>query len=377
MKIPAFIIGNGLSIALSKDFSLQTITKDFINSMEGKDKLFLQELSSFNGSVLDFDNFEANFTTLESSLDSVIKYNAFINSSVGKTFCKRYKLSDPKLEKHIETIQRIYRTYITKILTIIQGNVHHDAINRKLKGFVDFLISKVESSNHLYIFSLNYDLLIEAILLQYVGTNFFTDFCFPSHMLAGTTIEKYDFNPQRSIEWFKSPDRKTELHHLHGSLSLFYDYSRNRAIKLKSDDISWTDIYQKIADESLPLMPAIITGGGKSDKIIQYPFDYYYRSVKDICDSGKASEMYIIGYSFRDEHINDLISRWMREVEDYTKGLRIVDFKKTEDEKQVFMGFVRSKISKRPKIPDHCFIFEGVNFIIESEGTRPKPENKK
>lgn len=372
MRKPALIIGNGLSIALSSDFSLKSITESFINSMSGDDKLFLQELSSFNGSSMNFDDFETNFTALEAALDSVVKYNKFIDSSVGEKFCGRYKLTNPELDKHIETIQRIYKVYITKILHIIQGNVHHDNINRKLKGFVEFLLSKVESSNELYIFSLNYDLLIEAILLNYVGTNYFTDFCFPAKKLEGTKIDKFDFNPQRSMEWFSSPERKTELYHLHGSLSLFYDYSRNRATKLKSEDISWENIYKKISEDQLPLIPAIITGGGKSDKIIQYPFDFYYRAVKDICDSGKATELYIIGYSFRDDHINDLIKRWMSNVEDYTQGFRIVDFKTSDEDKNKYMEFVRSQIRKRPQIPDTCFNFSGVNNIEECPGTKQK-----
>lgn len=257
---------------------------------------------------------------------------------------------------------------------LIQGNVHHTAINSKLKGFVDFLLNKIRTSDNLYIFSLNYDLLIEAILLEYVGPNFFTDFCFPAHKLRNTTIDKFDFNPQRSKEWFNSPDRKTELYHLHGALSLFYDYERNRATKLRSDDITLENIYKKISEDNLPLLPAIITGGGKSNKIVQYPFDYYYRAAKDLCDAGQASELYVIGYSFRDDHINDLICRWMKNVEDYTKGLRIIDFKTTDDSKKEFIEFVRSKIKKRPKLPEECFLFEGANSIVECEGTNPKTQ---
>ena len=372
MNSPAFIIGNGLSIALSSDFALKNITKKFIASMSGDDKEFLQELANQNDKDINFDDFEQNFANLELALESVKKYNLFITSDTGKKFLTKYKLDDPKLQKHEEAIDRIYKKYITQILELIHGNVRLEMISKKLQPFVDFLRHKVESSKNIYIFSLNYDLLIETILLQTVGSATFTDFCFRSGNLAGTAIEKFDFNPQRSHEIYKSPDRNVELHHLHGSLSLFYDYQRNRAAKLKSEDISLEQIYKKIADEKLPLIPAIITGGGKSEKIVQYPFDFYYRAVKDICDIGKASELYVIGYSFRDEHINDLISRWMRNVETYKDGLRIIDYKNTDEEKEEFKKFVRSTIVKKPQIADECFIFDGVNGIKECIGTIPK-----
>ena len=376
MNTPAFIVGNGLSIALSKDFALISITHKFIASLSGSDKAFLQDLSFSNGVDLNFDDFEQNFSSLETALDCLKKYNQFICSDVGEKFIKKYKLIDPELVKHEEIIERIYKQYITQILTLIQGNVRLDAITKNLMPFCNFLKHKVESSTNTYIFSLNYDLLIETILLQYLSSGVFTDFCFTSGKLAGTTIEKFDFNPQRSHEIYLSPDRNTELHHLHGSLSLFYDHKINRAVKLKSEDISLENIYKKIAQEKLPLIPAIITGGGKSDKIVQYPFDFYYRAVKDICDSGQASELYIIGYSFRDEHINDLIIRWTKNVEKYENGLRIVDYKTDETEKEEFKKFVRSQIPKRPKLPDECFIFDGVNGIVECIGTKAKEKTR-
>jgi len=372
MKKPAFLIGNGLSIALSPEFALKKITEKFIASLDENDRGFLQEISNCAGKCLNFDNFEENFTAIEAALDSLIRYRRFMDSDVGRQLRENYSLLDPELEKHEKVIRRIYKNYLSQILQLIHGNVRIDHLKERLHPFIDFFLNKFFTCNEMFVFTLNYDLVVETILLQNIGTEAFTDFCFPAGKLNRTSIPKFDFNPTRNKEIFDCPERKLELHHLHGSLSMFYDYERNRAVKLKSADIGIEEIYQKIHNESLPLVPAIITGGGKSDKIVQYPFDFYYRAAKDLCDSGEASELYIVGYSFRDEHINDLIKRWMKNVECYCDGLRIIDYKKSDEERGEFKKFVREVIVKRPCIPDDCFQFGGANEISQAPGTKKK-----
>ncbi|OAB30519.1 hypothetical protein PMSD_19090 [Paenibacillus macquariensis subsp. defensor] len=371
MNKPLFLFGNGLSIALSRDFALRNITTKFIEDLEHEEKKFLTQLCH-GGDGLSFDDFEANFTALESAFESLKKYSTFIDSPVGQTMLNNYELPNPELSRHVEIIEKIYRKYIVRVLRIIHGNVRLDSIEKKLSDFSKFFIKTLNESQKGYVFTLNYDLLVETILLEKLGTLHFTDFCFPSHVLKETNIPKFDFNPRRSEEYYTETQRKIELHHLHGSLSLFYDFIRNRVIKLKSQDIGYEEIYEKIYAENLPLLPAIITGGGKSNKIVQHPFEYYYRALKDICDFGQANKLFIVGYSFRDDHINDLIKRWMNSMKDYTKGLLIVDFKQEPFAQEEFKKFVRTQIRKRPPIPDYCFEFGGVNNIHDVEGAESK-----
>ena len=372
---PLFLFGNGLSMALSTDFALRNITQKFVESLDGEDREFLEEICSKKRG-LSFDDFEENFTLLEASYENLRKYQSFIRSDVGKKFLKRFGLKDPKLQLHEAIIERIYKGYISRVLEIIHGNVRLDKIQEKISKFVSFLVDEIASNDKTYIFTLNYDLLVETILLQYVGSDGFTDFCCPSGKLKGTEIDKFDFNPRRNEEFFSDTNQNVELHHLHGSLSLFYDFDRNRAVKLRSQDIGYEEIYRKIYAERMPLTPAIITGGGKSDKIVQYPFDFYYRSMKDLCDSGQPSKFFIVGYSFRDQHINDLIKRWLKNVQEYSKGLLIVDYKTSQKEREDFMSFVRKQIPKKPAIPEFCFEFGGVEAIHDITGTKAKKKRR-
>ncbi|WP_186758204.1 SIR2 family protein [Echinicola salinicaeni] len=370
---PLFLFGNGLSIALSLDFSLKVITEKFINQLSGIEKEFFEEICGGN-SQINFDDFEVNFSVLEDAYNSLKKYRRFTDSVTGKIFLEKFNLIDPELLKHEEIIKSLYEKYIFQILGIIHGNVTKQGIAEKLHNFTRFLKYQFENCKKGYVFTLNYDLLAEAILLEDIGTENLTDFCSATHKFKGTEIDKFDFDPALNDHKYGEDytDANVELHHLHGSLSLFYDYSRNKAIKFKSEDIFFHDVYNRINKEKWTLAPSIITGGGKSLKMNEYPFEFYFRNLKELSTYGKYNKLFVVGYSFRDEHINELIKRWMKSVEDYSKGLLIVDFKTNDSDKENFKKFVRKKIRKNPPIPDLCFEFGGVNAIHDIEGTMAK-----
>lgn len=370
---PLFLFGNGLSIALSGEFSLKSITKRFIEQLDGDEKDYFQEICGGDEN-LDFDDFEANFSLLEDAYNSLRKYRRFIETEAGQTFLKKFTLVDPELGKHEEIIKALYDKYVFQILGIIHGNVTKQDIANKLKGFTDFLRHELEASNKGYVFTLNYDLLAETILLEEIGSDNITDFCSSTGKFVGTSIDKFDFDPALNDHKYGEDytDANVELHHLHGSLSLFYDYARNKCIKFRSEDIFVYEVYEKIASSNWTLSPAIITGGGKSSKMNEYPFEFYFRNFKDLSTYGKYNKFYIVGYSFRDDHVNEIINRWMRAVQDYSEGLQIVDYKATLSEQDDFKNFVRSKIRKRPEIPDKCFEFGGANAIKRVIGTSAK-----
>ena len=371
-KIPLFLFGNGLSMALSPEFSLKKITTKFLEGLEGDEKKFLVELSGGIDS-LNFDDFEANFSLIDAAYSSLIKYQRFIESNAGKILLEKFNLPNPNLNQHESIIKSLYEKYIFEILNLIQGNVTLPGINTYLNEFSIFLASQLSKSPRGYVFTLNFDLLAETILLQNIGTNKITDFCASANNLKGTSINKFDFDPAMNDDRHGESD--IELHHLHGSLSLFYDHSRNKAIKFKSEDIFQNDLHRKILEDSLPLHPAIITGGGKSTKITEYPFEFYHRCLKDYCTYVKFGKLFIVGYSFRDEHINELIKRWIDHSEDFTKGLLIIDYKKEKSEQEAFKYFVKKALKKQKKIPDECFEFNGANSIRDVEGTIIKSKN--
>ena len=73
----------------------------------------------------------------------------------------------------------------------------------------------MESSPKSYVFTLNYDLLAETILLEEIGTGKFTDFCSPTGKFSGTDISKYDFDPALNSDRYgvDYAGSAIELHH--------------------------------------------------------------------------------------------------------------------------------------------------------------------
>ncbi|MGG3641174.1 hypothetical protein ABES38_07300 [Bacillus gobiensis] len=66
-------------------------------------------------------------------------------------------------------------------------------------------------------------------------------------------------------------------------------------------------MYENIFEQGV--IPSIVTGGGKSLKVQQNPFHFYYNEFKKsmVIEDYLCNELYIIGYSFRDDHINKAI----------------------------------------------------------------------
>lgn len=293
------------------------------------------------------------------------------NTDEGKIYLQSENLNVEELRSHLDIIKKIILSYSASIVEIIDGNVRWEQIGEKLSGFIDWVLTQVNEDNQVDFFTLNFDLLLETILLKVVGTDRITDFHVRRGYEAG--VEKFNFSPQDNLLDFGR--RKVRLHHLHGSLSSFKRLEDGRVFKLKTEDIRLKDFYRTL--DTSKYFPSIITGGYKSAKIQMSPFNYYYNEFKvkmmdpdDICD-----ELYIIGYSFRDEHINEAIierlklSRSTGAKRRLLNRLVIVDFKAEEADKIEFVNFVNEALnlkSDRTKlsIEKGDFLFGGADSIL-------------
>ncbi len=64
------------------------------------------------------------------------------------------------------------------------------------------------------------------------------------------------------------------MHYLHGSLSSFKNIKSGRFFKITSVALRDSNLYENIFEQGI--IPSIVTGGGKSLKIQQNPFHFYY-----------------------------------------------------------------------------------------------------
>jgi hypothetical protein len=371
MSKAVVLTGNGLSVALNRDFALPKITERFYTRLSPEHKAFIQHHMGAEYNQL---NFEESISSIEQAYDALQNYHNFLVSGEnGTNFLDVYGLEAVPLEKHVKAIREIIHEYTASILDLIDGNVHHSKIEDNLSGFVLWLEKILNIKNEVDLFTLNFDLLLETIMLKIIGTELFTDFHYkisrPWNVINNNF--QYYFNPDLARQI--AGDRNIKLHHLHGSLSSFKNINDGRLFKITTESLRDSDIYNRIFE--LNLIPSIVTGGGKSHKVQQAPFSFYYNEFKKkMCiDEHLCDELYIIGYSFRDDHINNAIKERL-EISRRARNPRpveivVVDYASTPDQKLNFIARINPVLGLGPRTRgrfvenDARIIFDGANAI--------------
>lgn len=368
------LTGNGLSVGLNSDFSLPNITKRFFNRLSLEHKAFVKHHMDNlgKGSYIQLD-FEEAIASIEQVYDSLKNYYDFlVKGEDGNEFLKAYNLGRTEIERHLEAIREIIYEYTSSILDLIDGHVRWKEIGDKLSGFIEWLTATIEDADEIDLFTLNFDLLLETILLETIGTEQFLDFHVRRDKWPLIDESRYFFSPDLSIHLYG--DRKVRLHHLHGSLSSFKDIKNGKIFKITTEALRYHQVYDDILQ--LNIVPSIVTGGGKSIKVQENPFQFYYNEFKKklVNEENPCEELYIIGYSFRDDHINKAIQTRLayerkKKNPHYLNKLIIVDFKTSDNDKKKFVDDLNTALNLGPKMvnrfkyDDDRIIFSGADSL--------------
>lgn len=273
------LTGNGLSIALNPEFSIPKITEKFFTRLNPEHRAFVEHHMSVNTNK---SNFEDCIATIETFYDALHDYLEFFRSDAqGKTFAGINGLDIADIQKHEKSIRASIELYMALILEIIDRNVHMHRIRANIPNFVNWLLSIIKADNNVDLFTLNYDLLLETILLNFREANFM-NFFYPAgpwyaindDRSISSNIRRHYFDPDKALK--RRKDYGIKLYHLHGSLSSFKDLKNKRIFTVKTEVIREHCVYKRIAE--LNIVPSIITGGRKSYKIQEEPFSFITNS---------------------------------------------------------------------------------------------------
>jgi hypothetical protein len=347
----AVLTGNGLSIALNSEFSISVITEKFFNRLKPEHKAFVEHHISDHTNK---SNFEECIATIETFYDALHDHLDFFSDGLyGNRFTVDHGVNLTEIKKHEQSIRASIDLYMALIVEIIDRNVKMYKIQEKLPNFVKWITSIISANNEVDLFTLNYDLLLETILLSLDSVQFmeFYDHAGPWFAISddrsiSKNIYRHFFNPKKAMK--KRKNYRTKLYHLHGSLSSFKDLKNKKIFKVKTETIRKHNVYNRITE--LNIVPSIITGGRKNDKIQEEPFHFYYTELltkmsneDHICD-----ELYIIGYSFSDDHINRAISERLnianRSVNPRPVKIVIVDYASTAEDKAQFIELINDAL---------------------------------
>lgn len=308
LRVPLVVvlIGNGLSVAANENLQLGALTEAFLEThAEDRDDLdrLLAEVDL--GVVNPATDFEGIVAGLESAEEVV---SAFMGLAG--------RVDHPDLQRAAEIlrdggvpglIRRLYYAYCAEVLAAI-GQLTRGDLSAAVVAFGDWMKELFEAHGTSSIFTLNYDLLLERMLiddnvldLRDRVTDFFSGLPERTSSLAlgvaGSGIQGRLFYPG------DPPPRDIHLHHLHGCLTHFRDASTGNVFKVAASDVRDHDIFGRLAAaEASDYTPSVILGSRKIEKSREWPFSHGFLSLER--DARAAATIVIAGYSFRDRAVN-------------------------------------------------------------------------
>lgn len=232
--------------------------------------------------------------------------------------------SNDLLEKKFDKINQEYLYFLNNRDDLVSANEIKQFLDSALKIFVDKyvpfpkeyisenlgmhelfinkIISRKETLSRPKIFTPNYDLAFENAC-EKIGVSYNNGF-------RGVHMRKFDpdtFNnetyiKQDSAEKGKRIATYLNIYKLHGSISWQYAENINDLYNLKEIQISDTSDKSDFAFDSLMIYP-IQT---KKSYSLDLPYSELFRNFSK-CLTESQNTLVVIGYSFLDEHINDII----------------------------------------------------------------------
>lgn len=213
--------------------------------------------------------------------------------------------------------------------------------------FINKIISRKDSLNRPKIFTPNYDLAFENGC-EKIGVSYNNGF-------RGVHMRKFDpdtFHNETYIKQDSSQKGKRistylNIYKLHGSISWQYAENINDLYNVKEVQISDTSKKKDIGFDSIMIYP-IQT---KKSYSLDLPYSELFRNFsKSLTES--QNTLVIIGYSFIDEHINDIIRTGL-----YNPNLTLIihSYSLINDESPEFL----KTLKKRSSSDNRIIIFEG------------------
>lgn len=316
---------------------------------------------SIGGKTINKD--ENPFEAIIKELKAIAKPKDYIGQLI------KFFESDDLLEKKFDKINQEHLYYLNNKDDADSAKIIKDYLDKALKIFVDKyvpfpieyvkdnlsihelfinkIISRKETLSRPKIFTPNYDLAFENAC-EKIGVSYNNGF-------RGVHMRKFDPDTFHNETYIKqdSGDKGKRIatylniYKLHGSISWQYAESINDLYNLKEIQVSDTSKKSEFVFDSLMIYP-IQT---KKSYSLDLPYSELFRNFSK-CLTETQNTLVIIGYSFLDEHINDIIRTGL-----YNPNLTVVihSYGLVTDKSPLFLQTLKSRSVSDNRI----IIFEG------------------
>lgn len=306
----AVLVGNGLSLAFNPDLGVGAISAEVIRRIrqDAEDteadrvSSALQRAAASTGNgdpMTDFEVLVGSFEVDGSFLDW-LRMLAEDLEPEGNGLPEAFK-------RVADFSERIRLRGMSHVLQVIaERSVAHIDQREPINEFVDALL--VAATGRVTIANLNYD----ALLLSCLTTNYRGRFC---DMASGYGPARVTFNDgtectvnelRRKAD-FNAPIR---LLGLHGSLTWWKDPTSEKVYKFPVAAVRSQEMWEWLRtneDEDKLWMPQVVlaTQSNKAGHVTKQPFRLPYEEFSRALDA--SSRWLIVGYSFRDDPVNDML----------------------------------------------------------------------
>ncbi len=266
----------------------------------------------------------------EIALNKLIEIQSF-----AENICNNKKES----EKLSDLIQNVKNSFLHEF--IYKVNYGNNSLHKK---FIKKILSRDTTLGRIKIFTLNYDLLFEktAEELGFLVNNGFIGF---QNRIFDPSSFNLDYHLLQN-SGAKKINKSFNLVKLHGSISWFEDENKPPYGLVERQILVNNDI--KINDESVQIIYPI---QNKKKISLDLPYSELFRYFVDEINKPKTT-LIIIGYSFLDEHVNDII---LNALSNPDFNLVIFSFDDIDNNDNVFL----STIYEQSKEDNRITIFTG------------------
>lgn len=256
-------------------------------------------------------NFETILAVIEDLLDwriskEIIGFRNLLNTN------SIFAAFNSKLNYKSEELYQCYMEAINKIIEKVDNydNVENEKFEKLKK-----LFCKEIKNQRVKIYSLNYDRVIPHL--------------FGARINDGTVATERPCTRIFSYNIKDFTNDKFTYFNLHGSIYLKQVSNRlYKVIQSKTPEkLQFAHFIKGGSPNKQKIFSPIIAGYSKCDRVLSEPFHFGMCSF--ISDCATCDEMVIIGYSFGDTYINNIISNYLK-----TKKVTIVDYKPKDEEKE-------------------------------------------
>lgn len=290
-KITQLIYSDNINFLMSNGCSIYCGSKGINNNTEKDLTSILEKISFENNKDLEktIKGYAHSYLTPEKILDKLYQINNFYKNII----------LDNEISLRISKLIEKYQTTLLKnyVLGINYENLYlHEELLLKLLA--------IKRYNQVNIFTLNYDILIEtaAESLNIPLNNGFQGFQIrkfnPANFNYKNYIETTDGN--------KKIEKNINLVKLHGSLSWEYDEKVvpykivEKQLKLNKGALQYKNIFRQ--NREVIIYPTQT----KKSYSLDLPYSEMFRQFNEAINKSNST-LFIMGYSFLDEHINDII----------------------------------------------------------------------